>query len=82
MNEKILRHFDLSSHYGVSWTCNLELSQLIHNQPCIGIARTKRWHRANRLNLHPPLEVLSVLLQEDEVHRTRTEMARMDELLL
>lgn len=49
MHEKILRHFDLSSEYG----------------PCIGIARLQRWKRAQSLGLHPPMEVLAVLLKED-----------------
>ncbi|KAJ5983020.1 hypothetical protein N7481_005119 [Penicillium waksmanii] len=61
MEEKILRHFDLSSQYG----------------PCIGIARIKRWRRANKLKLNPPLEVLAVLLKNEEVE----ERAHMDELL-
>ncbi|KAJ5488571.1 hypothetical protein N7539_003461 [Penicillium diatomitis] len=61
IEEKILRHFDLSSQYG----------------PCIGIARVKRWRRANMLNLNPPLEVLAVLLQDENAKQR----ARMDELL-
>lgn len=47
--EKILRHFDLSSQYG----------------PCIGIPRLRRWARANRLDLDPPIEVLAILLKEE-----------------
>ncbi|MCJ1466674.1 hypothetical protein MMC07_005294 [Pseudocyphellaria aurata] len=50
MNEKILRHFDLSSQYG----------------PCIGIARMKRWKRAHGLDLNPPIQVLAVLLREQQ----------------
>lgn len=46
-------------------------------QPCIGIARLKRWRRANMLKLNPPIEVLAVLLKEQNV----SERARMDELL-
>ncbi|CEJ58052.1 hypothetical protein PMG11_06723 [Penicillium brasilianum] len=61
LEEKILRHFDLSSQYG----------------PCIGIARVKRWRRANMLKLQPPIEVLAVLLQDGNVK----ERAHMDELL-
>ncbi|OJJ44945.1 hypothetical protein ASPZODRAFT_168063 [Penicilliopsis zonata CBS 506.65] len=49
LEEKILRHFDLSSQYG----------------PCIGIARLKRWRRASMLNLDPPIEVLAVLLKAE-----------------
>ncbi|KAK6356561.1 hypothetical protein TWF718_000912 [Orbilia javanica] len=45
--EKILRHFDLSSQYG----------------PCVGVTRFKRWERAERLGLGPPIEVLAVLLK-------------------
>jgi len=45
-------------------------------QPCIGIARLKRWRRANMLKLNPPIEVLAVLLKKDVKER-----ARMDELL-
>ncbi|KAJ5388741.1 hypothetical protein N7509_011282 [Penicillium cosmopolitanum] len=51
MEEKILRHFDLSNQYG----------------PCIGIARIQRWRRANKLKLNPPLEVLAVLLKNEEI---------------
>ncbi|RAO69496.1 uncharacterized protein BHQ10_005508 [Talaromyces amestolkiae] len=47
-DEKILRHFDLSSQYG----------------PCIGISRIKRWRRAHMLDLEPPIEVLAVLLKD------------------
>ncbi|PWY68440.1 hypothetical protein BO70DRAFT_366110 [Aspergillus heteromorphus CBS 117.55] len=62
LHEKILRHFDLSSQYG----------------PCIGIARLKRWRRANMLGLSPPMEVLAVLLKQDEDIKQR---AYVDELL-
>ncbi|EAW06734.1 putative DNA polymerase delta subunit 4 [Aspergillus clavatus NRRL 1] len=62
VHEKILRHFDLSSQYG----------------PCIGIARLKRWRRANMLKLNPPIEVLAVLLKEKETVKQR---AYVDELM-
>ncbi|RHZ45651.1 putative DNA polymerase delta subunit 4 [Aspergillus thermomutatus] len=62
LHEKILRHFDLSSQYG----------------PCIGIARLKRWRRANMLKLNPPIEVLAVLLKEKYTVKQR---AYVDELL-
>ncbi|KZF19419.1 putative DNA polymerase delta subunit 4 [Xylona heveae TC161] len=65
MNEKILRHFDLSSQYG----------------PCIGIARMKRWHRAQNLNMNPPVEVLAVLLREQRKDNMRAERAHVDELM-
>ncbi|KAL8833548.1 MAG: hypothetical protein Q9170_004203 [Blastenia crenularia] len=48
--EKILRHFDLSSQYG----------------PCVGIPRVRRWKRAEGLGLKPPIEVLAVLMKEGE----------------
>ncbi|KAL4882615.1 DNA polymerase delta, subunit 4-domain-containing protein [Aspergillus karnatakaensis] len=62
LDEKILRHFDLSSQYG----------------PCIGIARLKRWRRADSLELHPPIEVLSVLLKQENATAQR---AYIDELM-
>ncbi|KAJ5604190.1 hypothetical protein N7537_007146 [Penicillium hordei] len=61
VEEKILRHFDLSSQYG----------------PCVGIARVKRWRRANLLKLNPPIEVLAVLLKG----KNTNERAHIDELL-
>ncbi|KAK4034716.1 DNA polymerase delta, subunit 4-domain-containing protein [Parachaetomium inaequale] len=63
--EKVLRYFDVSSQYG----------------PCIGIARLKRWQRAQRLGLNPPVEVLAVLLKEDAKGNKGIERAHMDELL-
>ena len=65
LNEKILRHFDLSSQYG----------------PCIGIARLKRWKRANGLGLKPPVEVLTVLLKEEDGKNKKAERAYVDELM-
>ncbi|KAK1754744.1 DNA polymerase delta subunit 4 [Echria macrotheca] len=59
--EKVLRYFDVSSQYG----------------PCVGITRLKRWQRAERLGLKPPIEVLAVLLKENR----GSERAHMDELL-
>lgn len=82
MEEKILRHFDLSSQYGVREvpSCSSTKSpehMLTLSQPCIGIARLKRWRRANMLKLNPPIEVLAVLLKDGNV----CERAHMDELL-
>ncbi|KAL2261210.1 hypothetical protein VTK26DRAFT_4576 [Humicola hyalothermophila] len=63
--EKVLRYFDVSSQYG----------------PCLGITRIKRWQRAERLGLHPPIEVLAVLLKEEAKGNKGIEKAHMDELL-
>ena len=65
LNEKILRHFDLSSQFG----------------PCIGVARMKRWKRANGLGLKPPIEVLTVLLKEEDCQNKKAERAYVDELM-
>lgn len=55
LDEKVLRHFDLSSQYG----------------PCIGISRLARWKRAKGLGMEPPVEVLAVCLKmEKEVGGT------------
>ncbi|KAK4133213.1 hypothetical protein BT67DRAFT_443137 [Trichocladium antarcticum] len=63
--EKVLRYFDVSSQYG----------------PCIGIPRVKRWQRAQRLGLNPPIEVLAVLLKEERAGNTGIERAHMDEIM-
>ncbi|KAF8864762.1 hypothetical protein BDZ45DRAFT_569284, partial [Acephala macrosclerotiorum] len=65
LEEKVLRFFDMSSQYG----------------PAIGIARMKRWVRANKLGLSPPIEVLAVLLKEEEKGNTKIERAHVDELM-
>lgn len=70
LEEKILRHFDMSSQYG----------------PCIGISRVDRWKRAQRLRLNPPVEVFSVCLQVVEENgksdtRRDTRIAYIDEFL-
>lgn len=41
----------------------------------------KRWNRAHTLNLHPPIEVLAVLLKEEEVGNAKSERAHVDELM-
>lgn len=70
LHEKILRHFDLCSEYG----------------PCIGISRIQRWKRAQSLALHPPVEVLAVLLKEEDKGEKKSEkraagrLAYVDEL--
>lgn len=63
--EKVLRYFDVSSQYG----------------PCIGIPRAKRWYRAEKLGLNPPIEVLAVLLREDGQGNKEIERAAMDRLM-
>ncbi|PMD35452.1 hypothetical protein L207DRAFT_556908 [Hyaloscypha variabilis F] len=65
LEEKILRLFDMSSQFG----------------PCIGIARMKRWVRANKLGLQPPIEVLAVLLKEEDKGNNKIERAHVDELM-
>jgi DNA polymerase delta subunit 4 len=55
------------------------------DQPCIGIARLKRWKRAHRLDLNPPTEVLAVLLKEmenkDNKDKVGLQRSHVDELL-
>ncbi|KAF2719139.1 hypothetical protein K431DRAFT_251864 [Polychaeton citri CBS 116435] len=65
LNEKVLREWDMSGQYG----------------PCIGIARLKRWKRANMLDMKPPLEVLAVLLKEIDRGNGRTQTSHVDELM-
>ncbi|KAF5580226.1 GTP-binding protein beta subunit [Fusarium subglutinans] len=65
LSEKVLRYFDVSSQYG----------------PCIGMHRIKRWKRAERLGLNPPIEVLAVLLKEESKGNDKIETAHMDEIL-
>ena len=64
MEEKILRLFDMSSQYG----------------PCIGIPRIARWHRAYRLGLKPPIEVLAVLVKNHDNGKVLPK-AHLEELL-
>ncbi|KAI0402344.1 DNA polymerase delta, subunit 4-domain-containing protein [Xylaria palmicola] len=63
--EKILRYWDVSSQYG----------------PCVGINRIKRWQRADKLGLNPPIEVLAVLLREETKGTEGIERAHMDDIL-
>ncbi|KAI1819017.1 DNA polymerase delta, subunit 4-domain-containing protein [Xylaria intraflava] len=65
MAEKILRYWDVSSQYG----------------PCVGISREKRWQRADRLGLNPPIEVLAVLMSEEGKGVKGIQRAQMDEIL-
>lgn len=89
-SEQILRYFDVSSQYGVSHHPSLEASgnlgkvgstPLTILKPCVGISRTKRWYRADRLGLSPPIEVLAVLLKEEEARAGGTETAHIDKIL-
>jgi DNA polymerase delta subunit 4 len=41
----------------------------------------KRWVRANKLGLNPPIEVLAVLLKEEGKGNTKIERAHVDELM-
>ncbi|KAI2467291.1 DNA polymerase delta, subunit 4-domain-containing protein [Annulohypoxylon bovei var. microspora] len=63
--EKVLRYWDVSSQYG----------------PCIGMDRIKRWKRAEKLGLNPPLEVLAVLKKEEMRGTQDIEKAHMDIIL-
>ncbi|KAI0428125.1 DNA polymerase delta, subunit 4-domain-containing protein [Xylaria sp. FL1042] len=63
--EKILRYWDVSSQYG----------------PCVGVTRLKRWQRADKLGLNPPVEVLAVLMREEEKGVKGIEKAYMDNIL-
>jgi DNA polymerase delta subunit 4 len=92
VREKVLREWDMSGEFGVSHFCLLEFlwnqrmkGQVTDNlvlQPCIGIARLKRWKRANALGLDPPIEVLAVLLKEmEEGGAAKSQRAHVDELL-
>ncbi|EME40842.1 hypothetical protein DOTSEDRAFT_108411, partial [Dothistroma septosporum NZE10] len=65
VHEKVLREWDMSGQYG----------------PCIGIARLKRWKRANTLGLKPPMEVLSVLLKDMDGGNAKSHRAHVDELM-
>jgi DNA polymerase delta subunit 4 len=41
----------------------------------------KRWVRANRLGLNPPIEVLAILLKEERGGNAEVERAHIDELM-
>jgi DNA polymerase delta subunit 4 len=41
----------------------------------------KRWVRANKLGLNPPIEVLAVLLKEESKDNNKIERAHVDELM-
>ena len=80
-----MRYFDMCSQYGVScpvcWvvTCYRLTDPL---QPCVGIPRRKRWLRAHRLGLAPPIEALAVLVKEDKKgNKEGVEKAQLESLL-
>lgn len=50
-------------------------------KPCIGITRMKRWYRADRLGLNPPVEVLAVLLREEKNDVEDVEVAQIDKIM-
>jgi DNA polymerase delta subunit 4 len=41
----------------------------------------KRWHRADKLGLNPPIEVLAVLLKEGDEENKKVATAHIDEIL-
>lgn len=47
----------------------------------MGLTRVKRWNRAHRLGLSPPIEVLAVLLRAEAKGNTDVERAYVDELM-
>lgn len=66
VGEKVLRYFDVSSQYG----------------PCIGASRKRRWMRADRLGLNPPIEALAVLVQEELAGKDEgSQRAYIDEIM-
>ncbi|ESZ90231.1 hypothetical protein SBOR_9385 [Sclerotinia borealis F-4128] len=65
ISEKVLREWDCMSQFG----------------PAIGIPRTQRWHRASKLGLNPPIEILAVLLKEEAKKNKAVERAYVDELM-
>ncbi|RFU81324.1 dna polymerase delta subunit 4 [Trichoderma arundinaceum] len=74
LGEKVLRYFDVSSQYGI-------VINIIASKPCIGMTRLKRWQRAERLGLSPPIEVLAVLVKDDNKGNPEVETAHMDRIM-
>jgi DNA polymerase delta subunit 4 len=96
VEEKMLREWDMSGAYGVShfphlpsFICSFDcerkkqrLTRVLWDvQPCIGIARMKRWKRAQKIGLRPPIEVLAVLLREQRGGNSGAQRAHVDELM-
>lgn len=86
VHERVLRLWDVSGEYGVGSdypSFDFMFQRLTNlQQPCIGIARLKRWKRANVLGLQPPIEVLAVLLREMEgADGVKVQRAYVDSLM-
>lgn len=47
----------------------------------MGIARIKRWKRAQMLGMNPAIEVLAILLQEEKAKNIKAQWSHMDELM-
>lgn len=47
----------------------------------MGIARIKRWKRAQKLGLNPPIEVLAILLKDKEEGNVKAQQSYIDELM-
>jgi DNA polymerase delta subunit 4 len=47
----------------------------------VGITRHRRWLRAQKLGLHPPIEVLAALMKEESKGVKDIEKAHMEGLL-
>ncbi|MCJ1311930.1 hypothetical protein MMC25_005604 [Agyrium rufum] len=67
IHDKILRYFDMSNQYG----------------PSIGIDRSKRWKRANKLGMKPPIEILAVIVKDSAKAKDQQDVQRsiVDELM-
>ncbi|KAM0520110.1 hypothetical protein ACHAPE_003385 [Trichoderma viride] len=78
LGEKVLRYFDVSSQYGIGVSINTLFFFL---KPCIGTTRLKRWQRAERLGLNPPIEVLAVLVKDENRNNDEVETAHMDRIM-
>lgn len=45
------------------------------------MTRLKRWQRAERLGLNPPIEVLAVLVKEENRNNDEVETAHIDRIM-
>ena len=66
--------------------CDLALEAFDKNTkygPCVGIPRSQRWRRAQRLNLKPPTEVMAIIeashdeLIERDIYCTQCKLLRI-----